>query len=235
MIPEAARLELQKLQDSVEQFDSDVARQVVSEDLAAAGLGSLDSVYSEFSVEPIAAASLAQVYRARLRKSGVEVAVKVQRPEALSTCSKDLYVLGKAVVVYQGFMSRWTAQKVDYEALLENFASGFYRELDFVNEARNQISARERMLKTMRGKVYVPKVFERYTSRRVLVSEFVYGQKLTEVGSVEMRRLLEVGQECFLQQLLDDGAFLHGDPHVSAFSTFWPLTLFCFRRADFTF
>lgn len=211
IVPEPAMRELQQLQDNVRRFDNDIARAVVEEELGE-GL-TLDDVYSEFSEEPIAAASLAQVYRARLRSSGVEVAVKVQRPEALTLCSKDMYVLQRAVGVYQGVMRRWTAQRVDYEALLENFAGGFYRELDFLNEAQNQMAARKAMLESMGGKVYVPKVFEKFTSRRVLVSEFVYGTPLTQAEPEEMRRLLEIGQECFLQQLLDEGRDLHGDPH----------------------
>lgn len=211
IVPEPAMKELQELQDNVKRFPNEVARQVVDEELGEGRC--LEDVYSEFSDEPIAAASLAQVYRARLRASGVEVAVKVQRPEALTLCSKDMYVLQRAIGVYQGFMRRWTAQRVDYEALLENFASGFYRELDFVHEAKNQIEARDIMLESMGGRVYVPKVFEEYTTRRVLVSEFVYGTPLTAAEPEEMRRLLEIGQECFLQQLLDQGRDLHGDPH----------------------
>jgi predicted unusual protein kinase regulating ubiquinone biosynthesis (AarF/ABC1/UbiB family) len=211
IVPAPAMKELQQLQDNVKRFPNDVARAVVEEELGPGR--TLEDVYSEFSKEPIAAASLAQVYRARLRESGVEVAVKVQRPEALILCSKDMYVLQRAVGVYQGLMQRWTAQRVDYNALLENFASGFYRELDFVNEARNQVAARNAMLESMGGRVYVPKVFEQFTSRRVLVSEFVYGTPLTAAEPEEMRRLLEIGQECFLQQLLDHGRDLHGDPH----------------------
>jgi aarF domain-containing kinase len=211
IIPAAAMKELQLLQDDVKRFPNDVARAVIAEELGPGR--ALEDVFSEFGAEPIAAASLAQVYRARLRESGVEVAVKVQRPEALTLCSKDMYVLQRAVGVYQGVMERWTAQNVDYNALLENFASGFYMELDFENEARNQVAARDATLTTMGGKVYVPKVFKEYTTRRVLVSEFVYGTKLTDCSAGEMRRLIAIGQECFLQQLLDQGRMLHGDPH----------------------
>lgn len=201
--------ELQKLQDGVSCFDNQVARDLIETELGQR----LESVFSEFSKEPIAAASLAQVYRARLRENGIEVAVKVQRPDALTLCSKDMYVLQRAVGVYQGIMQRWTAQNVDYNALLQTFATGFYEELDFELEGRKQELARQAVLKAMNGRVYVPKVFLQYTTRRVLVSEFVYGTKLTQCEPGELRRLTAVGQECFLQQLLEPGQFLHADPH----------------------
>lgn len=211
IIPEPAMRELQKLQDGVRRFDNQIARQLVEDEL---GPGvALEDVYSEFSEDPIAAASLAQVYRARLRETGVEVAVKVQRPDALTLCSKDMYVLSRAVSVYQKLTARLTAQKVDYDALFENFASGLYNELNFLCEAQNQDCARSSILESMGGRVYVPKVFFEYTSRRVLVTEFVYGSPLTSVSPSEMRRLIAVGQECFLQQLLQPGRALHGDPH----------------------
>ena len=97
------------------------------------------AVFSEISEEPVAAASLAQVYRAVLKETGEVVAVKVQRPSVLETVSKDLYVLRRAAEVYQGLIERFAPQqRTDYVALLNEWAVGFYTELDFLNEATNQ-------------------------------------------------------------------------------------------------
>lgn len=84
-----------------------------------------------------------QVYRARIRATGEEVAVKVQRPSALSTISKDLYVLRRGVKVYENLVKRFTAQTTDYQALLSTFAEGLYTEMDFRNEALNMLRMQE--------------------------------------------------------------------------------------------
>ena len=74
-----------------------------------------------------------------LKETGEVVAVKVQRPSVLETVSKDLYVLRRAAEVYQGLIERFAPQqRTDYVALLNEWAVGFYTELDFLNEANNQ-------------------------------------------------------------------------------------------------
>lgn len=97
-----------------------------------------------------------QVYKAKLRSTGETVAVKVQRPQALETISRDLYVMQRAAVIYQGVVDRWTAQRTNYSELLDTWATGFYQELDFLNEGQNQMKFVE-MVKDMEG-IYVPKV-----------------------------------------------------------------------------
>jgi len=105
-------------------------------------------------------ASEPQVYKATLL-SGEVVAVKIQRPDVLSTVSKDLYVLRRAVEVVQGLIERFAPQqRTNYVALLNEWAVGFYTELDFTNEGKNQ-----RKLKTLlaeqgsiEGGVYIPEV-----------------------------------------------------------------------------
>lgn len=77
-----------------------------------------------------------QVYFARVRATGQPVAVKVQRPGALSTISKDLYVMRRGVGVYEQLVKRFTAQTTDYQQLLSTFAEGLYTEMDFRNEVR---------------------------------------------------------------------------------------------------
>ena len=134
VLPQAALTELQALQDGVKGFPTETAIAVIEKEYGRP----LTEVFDEFAEEPVAAASLAQVYRARLRETGEIVAVKVQRPSVQALVSKDLYVLRRAAEVYQGLVERFAPQqRTNYVALLNEWAVGFYTELDFKNEAAN--------------------------------------------------------------------------------------------------
>jgi len=201
--------ELSSLQDNIATFNSDEARRIIEEELGRP----IDEVFSELSEEPVAAASLAQVYRGRLLEGGQEVAVKVQRPGALPTISKDLYVMRKAAGVVTELSSRLTRQMTDFKALVETFGEGLYTELDFRNEALNQMKMQELIEQTpgCTG-VVVPKVFLEHTSRRLLVSQWIDGTKLTELAPERIKEGIADAQDVFLNQLLTWG-FFHGDPH----------------------
>merc|ERR1719487_1862186 len=155
VLPQAALDELAVLQDAVKPFETAVAIATIEKELG----GPLGQFFDEISEKPVAAASLAQVYRARLAGTDTYVAVKVQRPEILSTVSKDLYVLRRAAEVYQGLIERFAPQqRTDYVALLNEWAVGFYTELDFLNEAKNQALLKDLMIQEQVSGVYVPKV-----------------------------------------------------------------------------
>merc|ERR1712176_1047295 len=139
--------------------------------------------------EPVAAASLAQVYLATLNDgNNTKVAVKVQRPQVLSTVSKDLYVLRRAAEVFQGLVERFAPQqKTNYVALLNEWAIGFYTELDFSNEGRNQERLRTSLVEAGVVGITVPKVYQDLCTRRILVSEWMDGVKLSECRPEEIK------------------------------------------------
>eukprot|EP00887_Chlorella_sp_A99_P000183 scaffold13.g183.t1 len=167
VLPPAVMGELAKLQDRIEPFPTDAARAVVEAELGAP----IEQLFSEFSEEPIAAASLAQVYRARLRATGAEVAVKVQRPQALATISKDLYVLRRAAGVYERLAHRFTAQTTDYQRLVSTFAEGLYTEMAATLEIPFSVppymSLLARSVATLEGIALVSQAYP-FVARRVL-------------------------------------------------------------------
>ena len=202
--------ELQKLQDSVVPFDTEIAIAQIESELG----GPLGQFFTSISEKPCAAASLAQVYLATLNDGkDTRVAIKVQRPDVLSTVSKDLYVLRRAADVFQGLIERFAPQqKTDYVALLNEWSIGFYTELDFQNEARNQNRLRDLLRNNNIPGVTVPRVYDELCTRRILVSEWMDGVKLSDCSPDEIARITPICQEAFLTQLFEEG-FMHADPH----------------------
>ena len=97
-------------------------------------------------------------------------------------------------------------------ALLNEWSIGFYTELDFNNEARNQQKLRDLLIeKNVKG-VTVPKVYNELCTRRILVSEWIEGKKLSDASNEEIKRVTPFAQEAFLTQLFEVG-FFHADPH----------------------
>lgn len=122
VLPASTLEELAKLQDSVVPFDTETAVKQIETELG----GPLGQFFTSISEEPVAAASLAQVYMATLNDgNNTRVAVKVQRPDVLGTVSKDLYVLRRAAEVFQGLIERFAPQqRTNYVALLNEWAIG---------------------------------------------------------------------------------------------------------------
>ena len=124
--------------------------------------------------------------------------------------SKDLYVLRRAAEVFQGLVERFAPQlKTNYLALLNEWAIGFYTELDFANEAKNQERLRTSLIDAGVAGITVPKVFEDMCTRRILVSEWMDGKKLSDCPKDEIAEVTAVAQEAFLTQLFEFG-FFHG-------------------------
>ncbi|MEL6158990.1 MAG: AarF/ABC1/UbiB kinase family protein [Cyanobacteria bacterium J06623_5] len=200
--------ELIKLQDQLPSFSSDVARQIIYNDLGRTP----EEIYSFFPAEPVAAASLGQVYRARLY-SGEEVAVKVQRPNLLPIICRDLYIMRWAA----SWIAPWLPLNLghDLTLIVDEFGSKLFEEIDYLNEGRNA----EKFAANFQDEplVKVPSIYWRYCSARVLTMEWINGFKLTDTDKVKAaglatNDLVEIGVSSGLRQLLEFG-FFHADPH----------------------
>ncbi|EFJ41361.1 hypothetical protein VOLCADRAFT_40547, partial [Volvox carteri f. nagariensis] len=202
LLSPAAMNELQKLCDKVPSFDNKLAMQVVQDELGAPWY----EIFAELTPEPIAAASLGQVYKGKL-KTGETVAVKVQRPYVLETVTIDLYIIRKLGI----FLRRFPQVTTDVVALLDEWAARFFEELDYVHEGRNAERFAEQMRQDL-PQVVVPRTYFEYTSRRVLTTEWLEGEKLSQSKANDVGQLVNVGVICYLKQLLETG-FFHADPH----------------------
>jgi predicted unusual protein kinase regulating ubiquinone biosynthesis (AarF/ABC1/UbiB family) len=201
--------ELAVLQDQVPQFPTADAFARIEAELGRP----VSEAYAEIDSEPIASASLGQVYRARLA-TGEEVAVKVQRPNLHETISIDVAILYRLVKLTNRFFPQ-ANENADWEGMLHEFYTTVFEELDYVKEGRNADRFRYNF-RTWRA-VRVPKVFWSHTSNRVLTLEFVRGTKVVDLEGLKARRISAVKVNrllvrTYLKQLLEDG-FFHADPH----------------------
>ncbi len=209
LLPLAYVKELATLQDQVPPFPTTEAYARIEAELGR----TLQEAYAEIDAEPIAAASLGQVYRARMH-TGEEVAVKVQRPDLPEMLSFDLAILRRLV----SFMSARFAdfnENADWAGMLDEFAEIVFEEIDYLHEARNAERFR-RNFKEWRA-IHVPLIHWTHTSRRVLTMEFIRGTKVIDLENLKARRVSAVKVNrlmvrAYLKQLLEDG-FFHADPH----------------------
>ncbi|KAL0456822.1 UNVERIFIED_CONTAM: hypothetical protein Slati_1021400 [Sesamum latifolium] len=199
----SAMVELQKLCDKVPSFPDDVAMALIEEELGQPW----NNIYSELSASPIAAASLGQVYKGRLKENGDLVAVKVQRPFVLETVTVDLFIIRNLGLVLRKFPQI----SIDVVGLVDEWAARFFEELDYVNEGENGTLFAEMMKKDL-PQVVVPKTYHKYTARKVLTTQWIEGEKLSQSTESDVGELVNVGVICYLKQLLDTG-FFHADPH----------------------
>ena len=200
--------ELTKLQDQLPPFSTPVARSIIEQELDY----SIEEIYSFISPEPVAAASLGQVYRGRLY-SGEEVAVKVQRPNLMPVLSRDLFLMRWGA----SWLAGWLPLNLghDLTLIVDEFGTKLFEEIDYLNEGHNA----ERFAENFRGDptVKVPIIHWRYSSRSVLTLEWIDGYKLTDTeriraANLDQNRLIEIGVTAGLRQLLEFG-FFHADPH----------------------
>jgi predicted unusual protein kinase regulating ubiquinone biosynthesis (AarF/ABC1/UbiB family) len=199
---------LGELQDNVPKFPNEIAFARIEKELGR----KINEVYAEFDIEPIAAASLGQVYRAKLF-TGEEVAVKVQRPNLQGIIEGDIEILRKVAK----FAERFPAlnENADWAGMLKEFDVTVHEEMDYGSEGKNA----ERFAENFKDwdNIHVPKIYWSASSQKVLTMEFIRGTKVVDLPQLKSQGLSaeKVNRlliKTYLKQLLEDG-FFHADPH----------------------
>lgn len=207
LVPQAYLEELAHLQDQLPPFSNEIAFRFIQEELGAPP----DDLFAELSSQPVAAASLGQVYKGRL-KTGEAVAVKVQRPDLAQGIAIDIYILRQLAKLATHSIKQIRS---DLVGIMDEFGARIFDEMDYTQEGKN--AERFAQLYGHLKDIYVPKIYEEYTARRVLTMEWIEGIKLTKPEKIQARGidpsyLIEIGVQCSLRQLLEHG-FFHADPH----------------------
>lgn len=216
--------ELSKLRDSVEAFDTEIARNIFKEEIGE----SVDDIFKEFNNNPLAAASIGQVYQAKL-ETGENVIVKIQRPNIEETIKSDLEILRGMAVALKDINKDID---IDLVSIVEEFQTQLLRELDYNFEAINAIKFKKIFKDS--DEVYIPEVYSEYTTRKVLVMEHIIGVKLSDIDKINelgwnTKKISEIGIRSLFTQIFEHG-FFHADPHPG---NIFVLTKNCISYIDF--
>ena len=209
LLPEQALAALSSLQDEVPPAPFSHVVSVLETELGKP----VEQVFSVLERKCTAAASLGQVHKAILASTGEEVAVKVQRPNIDQQVSMDLSTLKFVIWVINRFVD--TSEFIDLMAVYREFKRTVYEEIDYVTETANAKRFKE-MFKDDPS-IYIPRVYEDYTTRRVLVLEWIDGIKINDYAAIEAAGVsrLEVAKRtvrAYFYQFFNEG-FFHADPH----------------------
>lgn len=208
IIPEDILKELEKLQDNVPSFSFAQVTGIIVEELGQP----LEEIFAWINEKPIAAASIGQVHSAQLQ-TGELVAVKVQRPQIKAMIETDLEILQDLAALAENRMERMA--RLQLRDVVDEFAKSLRNELDYSIEARNA----EKIAKQFKDNatIHIPAIYWDYSTRNVLMMEFVEGLKLNQFEQIERKgyerkALAEQLVRALFHQVLIEG-FFHADPH----------------------
>jgi len=220
LLPDEFISELAHLQDRAEPERWEQVEEVITRSLGVP----TGQVFAELDPEPAAAASIAQVHKARLRRGpspDAEVAVKVQRPGIRGTVEQDLDIMQRMAAKLES-RTRW-ARTYGVVALAEGFAAAMREELDFRVEARNMAAMAATWPDQQRAAggsvpVTIPALYDQVSSEHVLVTEWLDGVSLRKAGQLiddrglDRAELTRTLMRSMVYQLTESGVF-HADPH----------------------
>ncbi|KAK2630878.1 hypothetical protein QOZ80_UnG0719810 [Eleusine coracana subsp. coracana] len=213
ILPSAYCQELAKLQDQIPPFPTRIALRTIESQLGSR----IPDLFADISPEPIAAASLGQVYRAHLH-TGELVAVKVQRPGMAPLLTLDALLFN----MIGGQLKRFAKARKDLLVAVNEIVRHMFDEIDYVLEGKNA-ERFARLYSHGSGDdnsevgIKAPKVYWTYTRKSILTLEWIDGIKLTDAeriskANLNRKRMIDEGLYCSLRQLLEEG-FFHADPH----------------------
>jgi len=200
--------EFKKLQDRVPPFPTEDAIRIIEQETGH----KLDEIMVEFDRTPIAAASIAQVFRGRLI-DGSDIIIKVQRPHIREQIETDIDILTYAANLLEKYVPE--SSFFNPSGIVEEFSKTVRKELDFLEEARNCIRFRKNFEHV--PDVHIPLIFAEHTTEKVLFMERIEGVRIDDIGNISLqgldrKHLAKVGVNAYFKMILEDG-FFHADPH----------------------
>lgn len=205
--PELIR-ELQKLQDKVETVEMNV-REVLENEFNI----SVEDYFADIREQPLATASIAQVYKAVLT-DGTDVILKIKKPDVQAVIEDDLLLIKDLEKLVSSYSE--IGEKLNLKQAISTFEKSLLEEVSLINEKENILQFRRNFRNSK--ETYVPKVYEELCNNNILCMEFIDGIKVTDTAALLQYNLdpvpvSEAGLRLFVSQILDYG-FFHADPHA---------------------
>ncbi len=208
LLPPELIQELQKLQDKVETVEMNV-EEILENEFNI----SVQNHFSEIKKEPLATASIAQVYKAVLA-DGTDVILKIKKPDVQTLIEDDLLLIKDLEKLVSSYSE--IGEKLNLKQAISTFEKSLLEEVSLINEKENILQFRRNFKNSK--ETYVPKVYEDYSNNNVLCMEFIDGIKVTDTKTlleydIDPVYISETGLRLFVSQILDYG-FFHADPHA---------------------
>jgi len=212
LLPSEYLEELQRLQDRLPPFPKEVAFAMVESELGVP----FSEVFELVEPEPIAAASIGQVFKARLVANGDVVAIKIQRPGCEDVICVDLFIMRFYAGLLEATLRGAFGRSLSLVSVVDDFGDLIYREIDYQAEAANAQHFGD--LYAGIPDVYIPRIYPDLSTQKVLTMEWVEGVRLVDEAKLkalelDSAALVDTLVQCSLRQMLDNG-FYHADPHA---------------------
>ncbi len=201
--------DLKLLRDNTPVTPFDEIRKVIEGELGQP----LEEVYSEFNEEPLGSASIGQVYKATLKDSGMEVAVKVQKPGIREVIEPDVKILNRLAGTVDEHVTK--SRTYNLPAMAKEFERSIFKELNYMEEVKN-INKITNNFKEV-DYIKIPDVYPEYCTTKLINMELIDGYEVTdlygkEIEGINNAEIAQYGCQSYLKQVLIDG-FFHADPH----------------------
>jgi len=201
--------ELQKLRDNTPTTPFDEMLEVIESELERP----VHEIFSEIDETPLGSASIGQVYKATLRSTGEEVAIKVQKPNSKEIIESDVQIMRFLAGRIDMFLSQ--TKTYNLPAMVSEFERSIFKEINYLEEVMNM----QNLSKNFKNVSYIkiPKVYTEYCSPKVITMELIKGIELTDLienehPDIDKKKIANYGVKSYFKQIMIDG-FFHADPH----------------------
>ncbi|NJD56094.1 MAG: AarF/ABC1/UbiB kinase family protein [Nitrospirae bacterium] len=201
--------EFKKLQDRVPPFPAEEAIGIIENETGK----KIEEIFSSFDSNPVAAASIAQVFQGKLL-DGSDVIIKVQRPRIREQIETDIGILMYAAGLLEKYLPE--SNFFNPSGIVEEFSKTVRKELDFLEESRNCMRFRKNFESI--PEVHIPDIFSTFTTNKIIVMERIEGVRIDDIEGIvklglDRPKLAKAGVNAYFKMTLEDG-FFHADPHA---------------------